>query len=48
MPIAERVAQGFGRTVGQIGIVIAMASVIGICLLESAGADRIVRTALRR
>lgn len=47
-PIAERVAQGFGRTVGQIGIVIAMASVIGICLLESGGADRIVRSALRR
>ncbi len=47
-PIAARVADGFGRTVGQIGIVIAMASVIGICLLESGGADRIVRSALRR
>lgn len=47
-PIAERVADGFGRTVGQIGIVIAMASVIGICLLESGGADRIVRSALKR
>jgi len=47
-PIAERVADGFGRTIGQIGIVIAMASVIGICLLESGGADRIVRSALNR
>lgn len=47
-PIAERVADGFGRTVGQIGIVIAMASVIGICLLESGAADRIVRSALDR
>ncbi|MEX0599561.1 MAG: SLC13 family permease, partial [Rhodothermales bacterium] len=47
-PLAERVAEGFGRTIGQIGIVIAMASVIGICLLESGGADRIVRTALKR
>jgi len=47
-PLAERVADGFGRTVGQIGIVIAMASVIGICLLESGGADRIVRSALGR
>ena len=42
----ERIADGFGRTAGQIGIVIAMASIIGVCLLESGSADRIVRTAL--
>ncbi len=42
----DRIADGFGRTAGQIGIVIAMASIIGICLLESGSADRIVRTAL--
>jgi GntP family gluconate:H+ symporter len=46
-PIGERIAGGFGRTCGQIGIVIAMASIIGTCLLESGSADRIVRTALR-
>ena len=40
--IGSRIADGFGRTAGQIGIVIAMASVIGICLLESGAAERIV------
>ena len=44
---ADRVAEGFGRTCGQIGIVIAMASIIGDCLLRSGAADRIVRTALK-
>ncbi|UCF39292.1 MAG: GntP family permease [Acidobacteriota bacterium] len=43
----ERIAQGFGKTTGQVGIVIAMASIIGICLLESGAADRMVRSALR-
>ena len=43
----ERVAEGFGRTTGQVGIVIAMASIIGICLLESGAADRLVRSALK-
>ena len=45
--VGERVANGFGRTCGQIGIIIAMASIIGTCLLESGAADRIVRSALR-
>ena len=45
--IGERVAQGFGRTCGQIGIIIAMASIIGTCLLKSGAADRIVRTTLK-
>ena len=43
----ERVGDGFGRTCGQIGVLIAMASIIGTALLESGGADRIVRSALR-
>lgn len=43
----ERIARGFGQTAGQIGIVIAMASIIGAGLLESGAADRIVRAALR-
>ncbi len=46
-PSGERIARGFGRTTGQVGIVIAMASIIGICLLESGAADRMVRSALR-
>jgi GntP family gluconate:H+ symporter len=45
--VGERVAGGFGRTAGQVGIVIAMASIIGVCMLESGAADRLVRSALR-
>jgi len=41
-----RVAQAFGRAVGGIGIVIAMAAVIGHCLVQSGAADRIVRSLL--
>ncbi|HOX03552.1 MAG TPA: SLC13 family permease [Candidatus Paceibacterota bacterium] len=33
----------FGTTAGKIGVVIALASVIGFCLLESGGADKVVR-----
>jgi gluconate:H+ symporter, GntP family len=46
--LGSRVAAEFGRTCGNIGILIAMAALIGKCLLESGGADRIVRSALRR
>ena len=41
-----RVAEGFGRTAGNIGIVIALASIIGIAMTESGAADRIVRAFL--
>ena len=41
-----RVAEAFGSTVGSIGIVIALAAVIGKCLMESGAADRIVRSFL--
>ncbi|MEC7566170.1 MAG: GntP family permease, partial [Planctomycetota bacterium] len=43
-----RVAFGFGETCGKIGILIAMASIIGKCMLDSGAADRIVRTVLHR
>jgi H+/gluconate symporter-like permease len=33
----------FGTTTGKIGVVIALASVIGICLMESGAADKVVR-----
>ena len=49
-PIASkiaRVAEEFGKTAGGIGIVIALAAVIGACLMESGAADRIVRAFLR-
>ena len=48
MTVASRVASGFGSTAGSIGILIAMASIIGKCLLDSGAADRIVRTALAK
>ncbi len=37
----------FGATAGKIGFVIALASVIGICLMESGAADKIVRRLLQ-
>jgi GntP family gluconate:H+ symporter len=39
----SRVALAFGTTAGKIGVVIALAAVIGRCLIESGAADRIVR-----
>ena len=45
--VGERLAGDFGRTCAKIGILIAMASIIGKCLLDSGAADRIVRTALQ-
>ena len=38
-----RVAEAFGTTAGKIGVVIALAAVIGKCLIDSGAADRIVR-----
>ena len=42
----KRITTEFGVTCGKIGIVIALACLIGRCLLASGAADRIVRTAL--
>ena len=44
--VGERVALEFGNTAGKIGILIGMAALIGKCLLESGGAERIVRSML--
>jgi len=33
----------FGSTAGKIGVVIGLAAVIGLCLMESGGADKVVR-----
>ena len=43
----SRVAEAFGTTCGKIGIVIALAAVIGKCLMDSGAADRIVRSFLQ-
>ena len=45
--IGERIATAFGNTTAQIGILIAMAAIIGKCLLESGGAERIVRSIIK-
>ena len=42
-----RVAAAFGSTAGGIGIVIAMAAIIGDCLMKSGAADRIVQAFLK-
>lgn len=42
----KKVAEGLGTTAGKIGILIAMAALIGKCLLESGAAERIVRSLL--
>ena len=44
--IGRRLAASFGSTASKIGILIAMASIIGTCLLRSGSADRIIRSAL--
>src|SRR2546430_3599791 len=41
-----RVAEGFGRTAGTIGIVIALAGIAGKAMMDNGAADRIVRAFL--
>ena len=43
----SRVAEAFGVTCGKIAIVIALAAVIGTCMMDSGAADRIVRAFMR-
>ncbi len=43
----ERAAGAFGVTAGKIGVVIALAAIVGKCLMDSGAADRIVRSLLR-
>ncbi|MEO2049410.1 MAG: gluconate permease [Pirellulales bacterium] len=43
--IGQRIATGFGHTCRGVGILIAMAAIIGKCLLESGAAQRIVISA---
>lgn len=42
-----RVARSFGGLCGDIGLVIAMAAIVGKCMLDSGAADRIVRAFIR-
>ncbi|MCS7017045.1 MAG: GntP family permease, partial [Gemmatales bacterium] len=45
--VAGELARGFGETMGSIGIVIALATIVGRALAESGSAERIVRSSLR-
>ena len=45
--VGKRIADRFGATATKIGILIAMAAIIGKCMLESGAADKIVRASLR-
>ena len=40
--VGSRIASGFGNTAGKIGVIIALASVIGSCLMVSGAASRII------
>ena len=44
--VISRVTDAFGKACGSLGILIAMAAIIGKCLLESGSAERIIRSAL--
>jgi GntP family gluconate:H+ symporter len=43
----KRLATAFGQTAGEVGILIALASIVGICLMESGAAYGIVTAMLR-
>lgn len=45
--IGARLANAFGSTVTKIGLLIALASVIGTALMKSGGAERIVRSLMK-
>ena len=45
--VGERIAAEFGNTCAKIGILIAMAAIIGKCMLESGSAEKIIRTLLK-
>ena len=46
LSLGKRIATAFGNTAGKIGILIALASVIGTALMRSGGAERIIRSLL--
>ena len=46
LPLGKRLATAFGNTSGKVGILIALASIIGTSLMRSGGAERIVRSLL--
>lgn len=47
IPVGKRLANAFGNTSAKIGILIALASIIGTALMHSGGAEQIIRRLLR-
>ncbi len=45
--VGKRIAIAFGETCGKIGILIAMAAIIGKCMLESGAAEKIIRSLIK-
>ncbi len=45
--VGKRIAIAFGDTCGKIGILIAMAAIIGKCMLESGAAEKIIRSLIK-
>lgn len=45
--VGKRIATAFGETCGNIGILIAMAAIIGKCMLESGAAEKIIRSLIK-
>jgi GntP family gluconate:H+ symporter len=45
--VGKRIATAFGETCGKIGILIAMAAIIGKCMLESGAAEKIIRSLIK-
>ena len=45
-PPGQRVVEGVGRTAGQLGVMVGMASIIGSAMLHTGAAERIVRSLL--
>jgi gluconate:H+ symporter, GntP family len=44
--LGAKIAAKFGNTAAQLGLLVAMASIVGSCLLASGGAEKIVRSSL--
>lgn len=45
--VGKRITTAFGETCGKIGILIAMAAIIGKCMLESGAAEKIIRSLIK-
>ncbi len=45
--VGERVTTEFGNACGKLGVLIALASIVGKCMMDSGAADRVVRSITR-